>query len=217
MMLLTSYIGRAVLKTILLSILVFMGLEIFISFVTELPDIGSGHYDIHAATLYVLLSMPSELYTLFPMASLLGSVIGLGLLADRHELMVMRASGFSKGQIAYAAMRMAFLVMVLMTCLGELVGPPLQHIAMVTKNVAENGASALTDTEGLWFHEGNEFVHVDTVFSHDYLRGVLIYTFNDQHQLLKVTKAHSAVLIDKTWELQQVDQTTLFMRCSASS
>ncbi len=45
--------------------------------------------------MYTLLSVPKDVQIFFPMAALLGALLGLGMLAQRSELVVMQASGFT--------------------------------------------------------------------------------------------------------------------------
>lgn len=46
--------------------------------------------------MYTLLSVPKDVQIFFPMAALLGALLGLGMLAQRSELVVMQASGFTR-------------------------------------------------------------------------------------------------------------------------
>lgn len=41
--------------------------------------------------MYTLLSVPKDVQIFFPMAALLGALLGLGMLAQRSELVVMQA------------------------------------------------------------------------------------------------------------------------------
>ena len=45
-----------------------------------------GSYDVLAAAYFVLLKMPVEMTVFFPMAALIGALIGLGSLANSSEL-----------------------------------------------------------------------------------------------------------------------------------
>ncbi|MCK1890503.1 LptF/LptG family permease, partial [Legionella pneumophila] len=49
--------------------------------------------------------MPYQVYLFFPIASLLGCLVGLGVLANHSELVVMRAAGISIGQITGAVLK----------------------------------------------------------------------------------------------------------------
>ncbi len=57
--------------------------------------------------MYTLLSVPKDIQIFFPMAALLGALLGLGMLAQRSELVVMQASGFTRMQVALSVMKTA--------------------------------------------------------------------------------------------------------------
>lgn len=208
MTLLNRYIGRVVITTISLVLFIFMGLLLFINFVGQLGELGSGQYDVSRAFLYVLLMIPNETYQLFPMVGLLGSLIGLGLLANHHELMVMRSCGVSKFKIAQSVMKAAFLVMLVVTLIGETAGPYFQRIAEAEKAFAENNGQTLSTDQGVWLRQGDEFVNIQHVEGNDYLSGVLIYTFNEHHQLTSSLFAKDAVKQQDDWFLRQVGRST---------
>src|SRR6478735_8570381 len=94
---LERYIAKTVLASIGLVTLMLVGLQIFILFVNQLDDLGKVDYGLAQASVFVLLQMPYQVYLFFPMASLLGCLVGLGVLANHSELIVMRAVGLSIG------------------------------------------------------------------------------------------------------------------------
>ncbi len=77
MKLLDNYIAKTILSAIALVTLMLAGLQVFILFVHELDEIGKANYGIWQSALFVLLQMPYQVYLFFPMASLLGSLVGL--------------------------------------------------------------------------------------------------------------------------------------------
>ena len=110
MKILKRHIGLTIIMATALVLLGLIGLQIFVSFINELNEIGSGHYGLWQTLQYVILTLPSNIYSFFPMAGLLGSLIGLGYLASNRELIVMRASGVSLMQIVWAVLRAAILL-----------------------------------------------------------------------------------------------------------
>ena len=81
MKLLDGYIRRTVVGSILITLLILLILVGFLTLMDELGVIGRGDYTTKDAFLYVLLILPRRAYEVFPMAVLLGSLIGLGGLA----------------------------------------------------------------------------------------------------------------------------------------
>ena len=99
MPILDRYLGYTILQYTLITMLVLLGLFTFVTFLDQLGSIGKGNYNLTEAITYVVLVIPRTIYDLFPMAALLGTIIGLSLLANDSELIVMRASGVSLLQI----------------------------------------------------------------------------------------------------------------------
>ena len=48
--------------------------------------------------MFSLCSVPGDIVMFFPMAALIGALIGLGMLASNSELVVMQAAGMSRAE-----------------------------------------------------------------------------------------------------------------------
>ena len=79
MKILTRYIASSIVRLIVVVFLVILAVEFFVSLVGEFGDMGNGNYGVFHAVIYVILSLPTNLYSLFPMIGLIGSIIGLGM------------------------------------------------------------------------------------------------------------------------------------------
>ena len=104
---LDRYIGKTILASTFLSLFVLTGLSGIIKFVEQMKGVGHGSYDVWAVAYFVVLKMPVEIAVFFPMAALIGALIGLGSLASSSELVVMQAAGISKLRIAGAVLKTA--------------------------------------------------------------------------------------------------------------
>ena len=93
---LDRYIGKTIFTTIMMTLFMLVSLSGIIKFVDQLKKAGQGSYDALVAGMYTLLSVPKDVQIFFPMAALLGALLGLGMLAQRSELVVMQASGFTR-------------------------------------------------------------------------------------------------------------------------
>lgn len=203
------YLGKTVIGTIFLVVLVLLGVEAFIEFTREFSDIGSGYYDLTQVIAYVTMVLPTNIYQLFPMAGLLGCVVGLGLLASHSELIVMRVAGVSISGIALAVLKAALFLSLLMLLVGEVVAPILQHKAAVNKAEAVSGGQALLTQQGVWLREQGNFVHVRTVVSYERMEGITRYSFNLANQLQLLSFASSADYHNGKWVFNDVTQTNL--------
>lgn len=209
MKIIPRYITTTIISSILLVLLILMGLEILISFIGQLSKLGQGNYDLPQALVYVVLDMPSQLYNFFPMASLIGSLLGLGLLANQSELIIMQASGFSKGQITATVLKAALFMVLIAIILGEVVAPFAERYANLEKAMAIGGGQAIEAGQGAWLRQDNNFINIQHIVSRHYLTNITSYEFNSSHQLVKIWSAESALYSRGNWVLQNMQTTAI--------
>jgi len=209
MKMIQRYIAKHVLISTGFVFIVVLILSFIINLLGELRDIGTGEYGFGQAVLHVLLMQPHTLYQLFPMLILLGGVLGLGMLASNHELMVMRASGLSVGRITMTVIMAASLLIILATLAGEMLAPHANFIADQRKSSAQTSGQAVATASGVWIHEGNNFLHIERVLNRDRLEGVTRYEFDDKHQLIASYYAKFANFVNHQWILHHLVKTTL--------
>ena len=209
MKLIDRYIAKTVLSSIGLVTLMLAGLQIFILFVNQLDDLGHGDYGIMQAGLYVLLLTPYQVYLFFPMASLLGSLIGLGILAGNRELIVMRAAGMSIGQITGAVLKAALVLIVLVTIIGETLIPALSHFANDQRMQAMSGGQALRTARGVWLRNQNDFISFGRVVSDNTLERVYQFRFDASHRMELARKIERIEYINNEWVAHNVEETVI--------
>lgn len=207
MMILSRYIAKTVIQVTLLVSLVVLGLTYFINFLGELRDIGVGDYGVIQAAMHVLLELPHAVYQLFPMLVLLGGIIGLGALATHRELTVMQISGMSMRHILGAVLMAALILNILVLPLGEILSPRGHYLADKHKSIAQSGGQAIATEKGVWFHEGNNFFHIQNVITPRYLEGVTRYEFDHRHQLLAAYYSKTMRYTAGQWHLADVVKT----------
>ena len=206
---LDRYIGRTILNTILMTLFMLVSLSGIIKFVDQLRKIGQGDYSAASAGMYTLLSIPKDIEIFFPMAALLGALLGLGTLATRSELVVMQASGFTRMQIAASVMKTAIPLVLLTMAIGEWVAPQGEQMARNFRAQQMYGGSLLSTQSGLWAKDGSDFIYIQRVSGDNELTGVNIYHFDKQDRLLSVRYAATATFEDNLWRLSQVDESDL--------
>ncbi len=189
---LDRYIGKTIFTTIMMTLFMLVSLSGIIKFVDQLKKAGQGSYDALGAGMYTLLSVPKDVQIFFPMAALLGALLGLGMLAQRSELVVMQASGFTRMQVALSVMKTAIPLVLLTMAIGEWVAPQGEQMARNYRAQAMYGGSLLSTQHGLWAKDGKNFVYIERVKGDDELGGVSIYRFNDQRRLQAVRYAATA-------------------------
>lgn len=207
---LDRYIGKTIFTTIMMTLFMLVSLSGIIKFVDQLKKPGRS-YDALGAGMYTLLSVPKDVQIFFPMAALLGALLGLGMLAQRSELVVMQASGFTRMQVALSVMKTAIPLVLLTMAIGEWVAPQGEQMARNYRAQAMYGGSLLSTQQGLWAKDGNNFVYIERVKGDEELGGISIYAFNENRRLQSVRYAATAKFDPehKVWRLSQVDESDL--------
>lgn len=207
MKILDRYIIKIIWMSIGLVTLMLAGLQIFILFVNQLDDLGRNDYGIWQALIYVLLQMPYHVYLFFPMASLLGSLIGLGILANHRELIVMRSAGFSIYQITLSVLKAALLLIVIVTILGETLVPKLARMANDERMQALSGGQALRTARGVWLRYQNDFITIGTVMPGNILQNVVQFHFDPQHHMKFARKLEQVSFSNGSWQAKNIEET----------
>ncbi|MDO6499903.1 LPS export ABC transporter permease LptG [Photobacterium sanguinicancri] len=203
------YIGRTIIATTSLTLATLVGLSAIIKYVEQLRKVGEGTYDLWKALAFVGLSLPRDIEMFFPMAVLLGALIGLGMLASSSELVVMQAAGFSKLDIGLSVLKTAVPLMLIIMALGQWGSPQAQKMARELRTIWTSGGSMLSVQSGVWAKDNNDFIYIGRVKEMQGLESVNIWEFDDNDKLQKSIYASSAqYLTDEGWQLRDVTETT---------
>jgi len=202
----TRYIASNITSTTLLVVFVIMGMQFFISLVGEFRMLGQGDYGLFQAITYSLLDLPHKLYNLFPLAGLIGSLLGLGLMASNSELIVLRAAGHSNGSIVLDVMKVALAMILVAILIGEFIGPYAERYANTLKAIHESGGQALLTKEGTWIREGQNFIHIQAVLPGKHLEGITRYKFDGNNHLKTASYSEFADYRDHHWLLRNVSE-----------
>lgn len=216
MSLLDRYIARTVTMAILAVLMVILGLDIISAIVDELGELG-GEYKFGNLLEYVLWTLPERIYSQLGFSALVGCMVGLGTLAGTSELTVMRAAGVSIGRIAWSVMKPVMVLIVFGLALAELVIPVTNQTAESRRAIAQGELDNSGLEQGLWLHEGGEFVHFNAALPGGTLFGITRYRFDDDHQLQRVVFSERGDFVDNRWELQSSRQTSLTPERASSS
>ena len=209
MRLLDLYLGRVLLNQILLVLGVLVGVFVFVTFIDQVSYLGTGQYSLLDAMKYVLLSTPRIVYEVFPMAVLVGAILGLSLLAVDSELIVMRSSGVSIGQITVAVLKLGFLLALVALLIGEFVTPWSETLAQRGRAQALERNIEQKSNSGLWLRDGKTFVNVREVLPDLTLRDIRIFEFDSMSQLRALVYAGKGRYAESFWDLDDVKQTLI--------
>jgi len=156
--------------------------------------------------------LPRELELFFPMATLIGGLIGMGILASNSELVVMQTAGQSRWNIIGSAMKSAILMVLFVMVIGEWVAPLSEAKAKEIRTQAISGGSLFSSSRLVWAKDGDNFVSIGEVIDKDTLRDVNIYEFDSDLLLRQITTAKNAQYLANTWRLQDITYTYLSLQ-----
>src|SRR5690606_21993637 len=112
MKLLDRYIATRFLVGTVPVLLLLLILFSFLALAEELEDVGQGAYTTFDALRAVAYTAPRRIVDLMPVTMLVGGLIGLGAMANHHELIAARAAGMSRSRIARPVLLLAVTVAV---------------------------------------------------------------------------------------------------------
>lgn len=205
------YMFRAIASATALVMAVLLGLAVFLEFVTQLDDIGTGEYGLLQAIVYAFLKLPNFAYQMLPMAVLLGSLLGLGGLANHGELVIIRAAGVSMYRLAGAVTTTGLILAALTFVLAEYVGPPLDNYARQYRAQAKHANEPVTTGKSAWIRDGNTYLNVSRLTDDFRLGGVFLYKLDPDGDLEGVGRADSAgVDAANQWVLSNYEETSFY-------
>jgi lipopolysaccharide export system permease protein len=208
MLTIRRYLAREIYGATLFVFIAFLALFAFFDLIHELGDLGKGDYRLQHALLYVLLSVPSHVYELFPIAVLIGTLYAMAHLAANSEYTVMRGSGLSPGQAASALGRIGIVFVVLTYVVGEFLTPVTERAAQQLKLRATSSVIAQEFRTGFWVKDERRFVNVREVLPDTTLVGIRIYEFDSDYRLISISAAERGEFAEKNlWRMHNVVRT----------
>ncbi len=204
--LLERYIGATMLKATLVTVFVLVVLLVFFGLIDESDNVGRGNYGLGDAFLVVLLSVPRYVFDVFPVAAMLGSLVGLGAMGSHGELVAMRSAGFSLRQIIGAVLKTGVLMMVLVFLFGELVAPASEQWGEQHRIEQMERKTTLKTRHGFWARDGSAFVNIREILPRAELRDIYIYEFDDARRLTLATRAERAEHRGDHWMMFGISQ-----------
>ncbi len=208
MLTIRRYLAREIYAATVFVFAAFLVLFAFFDLIHELGDLGKGNYRLQHALLYVLLSLPSHIYELFPIAVLIGTLYALAHLAANSEYTVMRGSGLSPRAAALTLGRIGIVFVALTYIVGEFLTPVTERTAQQIKLRATSSVIAQEFRTGFWVKDENRFVNVREVLPDATLLDVRIYEFDKDFRLSSISMARRGEFAGSNlWRLLDVVST----------
>ena len=205
---LERYLARQIYTSVGFVLFGFLGLFAFFDLIRELADLGKVDYNLRQVFTFVVLSVPTHAYELFPVVVLIGTLYVMAHLASNSEYTVMRASGLSPRRAGLTLVKVGLPFVVLTFVIGEWVAPWSEEQAQKVKIRAMSSMIGQDLDSGLWFKDEGSFINVREARQTNQLGGIRIYDFDREYRLRQITLAKRAEYAGKgVWRLEETLQT----------
>ena len=144
---LSRYVKLNALLAIIAAVIGLWALQLVFSYLSELDSLDDS-YTMGEAIRYIFYRSPYFLEQFIPTGALLGAVVGLGLLANNSELVVMRAAGVSVYRIVGWVLQPALIFVILALIINQFVLPYSNQLAKAINS--EDNSSLVTSVRGYW-------------------------------------------------------------------
>ncbi|AIT08916.1 permease [Candidatus Francisella endociliophora] len=148
------YIFKIVFGSFLIVTTIFCILFFIFTYLAQVTNNNSGasNWDLILNTFFQL---PGILYTLLPACAMVGALMGLSLLANNSEIIILRSSGRSTLQISKGVIIVGFIGCAVTMVFGGYIAPTLQKLAD-TNIVSYN-------THNMWLKTSDGIMNIATI------------------------------------------------------
>jgi len=205
-------VALSVLSSVGLTWLLLTGLDACTALVANLTT-GRGT-SFANASFQMLFTLPRRAYEWFGNAAMIGGLLGLGALAATSELTALRAAGLSKLRICASVILTLSILTILVTLMGETIGPYGEQQALALSLSTKSDDVALAKGGKLWARDGDTFISAQRGQTYESngvsqvaLSNVRIFEFTPQGQLRVLSTAKSAIHQQGSWIMHDVRRT----------
>ena len=202
MKILFKYISVNFIKFYAICISSFLLVYMIIDFMGQfwkLKDRGLPAIDIF---IYFLSKSPFIINQISPMATLLATILTLGILSRNSEITVMKSSGISVFQISVPILILSFLVSIFSLISGEYLVPYSNKICKKIERYrpGRDNSSRLFKRDKIWYFGRNNIYNIDLLDPEKkILHGITILQRDDNYAISRRIDAKSAVWERERW------------------
>ena len=182
-------------------------LRTLFAFIDDSGDVGKGDYELIDSIFFVFLQIPANLYDFFPVAALIGGLVGMGRLASQSELVIMRSAGLSLAQISRSVMIGTLALMFIVIFIGEAISPKSSQLGRQMKTMEISGGNLVKSERGVWVRDGRNYVHIRVILPDGQLEGVTRFQFEEQKLVAMIYAQSVSYDIEDQWVMKNVQQT----------
>lgn len=201
---LDRYVGKNIILSIVLVTVCLTLFAALITLIDALRYVGRGSIDFTFVVKYISYKIPSIMVAFFPVAILIGGVVGLGLMARNSEIIILQSVGLSKLNIGISCVKSVVPLILVVLFIGEVISPRLDRIAEneYAKRSSLVSGVAMTSS-GTWIKEGDTFIGICAMVNNNTLVGVVKYEYKGT-ELVTFSKAWTGSFIDGKWVMNHV-------------
>jgi lipopolysaccharide export system permease protein len=205
----SRYLLREFLSSLGLCLGAFVALYLAVDFFEHLASFLSHDAGLVLIVRYFLLKIPLIVTQVIPVAVLAATLLSLGALARRGELMAMRACGISLWQIAAPIVAMCLVLSLATLAWNEYVVPQCSmraHYVEVVEIKKKKFKGLFSDAE-IWYHGENSFTNIERFDAHkNEIYGLTKYELDPEFHLRRIVEAPTVHWTGKTWETSEATE-----------
>ena len=202
MNILWRYTARAWTSVFWTAMLATAGLYVVIDIFDRLGEVLSFSPSWTALVSYFLFKLPKIVFDVYPAASLLATLISIGVLSRNHEISAMRSCGISDRRLAAPILACALLVSLGALFWSENVVPVAATRSRWLWDVElkQKVYRGVFDAASLWFQNDRGFVHIRRYDAGArVISGLSLYESDPDFNLLRVVEVESMTWQDGRW------------------
>jgi len=207
------YLALEIYRASTVVLLALTGLFTFFALIGELDSVG---VRLSFANLLYLqaLALPTQVYELLPIAVLIGAILALAGLAQRHELVILRVSGVSGMKLLGMLWVVALPIMLIAYVLSEIVMPATEMQSSEASLNLLGRAGGGRMHSGYWFREvdgeGNErIINIGSLRFGGNVADITLYEFGPGQTLQRFSQSPQGRFVDGNLILDAVRETRI--------
>jgi len=201
--LLARHLVALYLRTFALCLLGAIGLLVVVEFFSRIGDFASYNSEPALVAAYFALKVPKWLVEVYPAASLLAVLLGVGSLVRTNEVLAMHACGISLARIGRPLLATSILMSLVALTWNEVVVPPTASRARTIKDIDIKSLNSrgMLDATSLWLQVPEGFLNIDYFdATNNRLEGITLHGVDSRFHLNRLIEIPNASWKDDHWE-----------------
>lgn len=188
------YLALEIYRTCAVVLLALVGLFTFFALIDDLDNVSATFSLLNLFYLQAL-AIPTRLYDLLPIGLLIGAILALAGLAQRNELVILRVSGVSGLKMLGMLWAITIPLVLGALFLSEIVTPAAEIKSSEASLMMLGRSNGGRLDSGYWFKEsspengGTRIINIKKLKPNGGVAGVVVYEFNQRHQLVRYSQA----------------------------